>query len=895
MDLQTAAFHSGHDRPLLIAIDQEGGSINSLNADEITQFPSAMGLAASGQPDLAGEVALATAKELRCLGFNWILGPVLDVLPTTKVQALGVRTFGDDPSAVESYGAHMIEGYRNGGLATGAKHFPGYGDTSFPDGSPDNVPCISHTAAQLHQNQLVPFREAIQHHVDAILVGGCAMTGIGKETIPHACLSEKVVTQLLRHELDFKGVVVSECLAMEALCENIGVAQGAVMSILAGCDLTMVCQTYQTQLDALSGLKLGVQTGHIPIELVHAALIRIRSLKDRLTSWDQALHPSGIPTLLELHEPHRELSLKAYNQSVSLIRDDQRNIPALAKMPGGSDILLLTPLIELFPSTLTKRHRGSSHLLKEPMTGQLSAGEDIFQGFGLSLANARKGVLTHTSYSSNGLRPSHEELISRAAAVIMVTADATRNSYQYGVTKHLNMLCKSQQDINGRQKPLLVIAVSSPCDFLTDTDIGTYICLYDFTSPALDVLVGLLAGNALPTGIPPLASVRQKKTPDGNMQPRSRSKSQLWLVEKYDSDRDNTALQRLLEEIPELRNYKGLSSKIFEIHNEVVEANHFVVKNSSIRTLQGFCATYYIKSLSRVYIAACMVNPHRRRMGIGESMCSHAIKWLCENNAPAQIQWCCSFPAFFSGFGIGQEEDFVRVNAWMNQRYANSFLVSEYKAVGVTHDFFSGWTSTATQSHTYSMELNLSTWLSPLDNDSFGFAFEVVEDPSDPWLDDLNHFLEFEDVVQNAINPGPGSHSLETMASAPILLIRQIYNLSASDQPESLVLIAREHKSVAIVAAVIVHFKNSLLSRLFPFRNRQHDCWAGALVVASHLHRDYSVSLTQRLLSFAATTVQRMNCELMVTEGLNSEQMLALSAIGFQEENKWIGAVYERA
>jgi hypothetical protein len=105
----------------------------------------------------------------------------------------------------------------------------------------------------------------------------------------------------------------------------------------------------------------------------------------------------------------------------------------------------------------------------------------------------------------------------------------------------------------------------------------------------------------------------------------------------------------------------------------------------------------------------------------------------------------------------------------------------------VTHDFFSGWTSTATQSHTYSMELNLSTWLSPLVNDSFGFTFEGVEGPSHPWLDDLNHFLEFEDLVQNDITPGPGSQSLESIASAPIPFIREIYNLFTSDQPESLV------------------------------------------------------------------------------------------------------------
>jgi beta-N-acetylhexosaminidase len=109
---------------LAIALDQENGGVNSL-FDEIyiRQFPSAMGLAATGSPELAYEVAKATAQELSSVGVNWIMGPVLDVLTNARNQPLGVRTTGDDPQEVSTYGVSVMKGYKEAGLATCGKHF----------------------------------------------------------------------------------------------------------------------------------------------------------------------------------------------------------------------------------------------------------------------------------------------------------------------------------------------------------------------------------------------------------------------------------------------------------------------------------------------------------------------------------------------------------------------------------------------------------------------------------------------------------------------------------------------------------------------------------------------------------------------------------------------------
>lgn len=128
-ELQRIAHAAGHPVPLLIGVDQENGGVNSL-FDEIyiRQYPSAMGLAATGSTDLAYQVAKATAEEVAACGINLIMGPCLDVLTNARNQPLGVRTTGDDPQEVSAYGVAYMKGYKEAGIATMGKHFPSYGN-----------------------------------------------------------------------------------------------------------------------------------------------------------------------------------------------------------------------------------------------------------------------------------------------------------------------------------------------------------------------------------------------------------------------------------------------------------------------------------------------------------------------------------------------------------------------------------------------------------------------------------------------------------------------------------------------------------------------------------------------------------------------------------------------
>ncbi|KAF7544487.1 hypothetical protein G7Z17_g9905 [Cylindrodendrum hubeiense] len=583
-ELQTIAQKAGHPHPLLIALDQENGGVNSLfDEDYVCQFPSAMGVAATGRAELAYEVTKATATEISACGVNLMLGPVLDVLNNARYQPLGVRATGDDPQEVSQYGLAALKGIRDAGMASCGKHFPSYGNLDFL-GSNLDVPIITQTLEELSLSALVPFRNAIASgKLDAMFIGGCGISSPSMN-VSHACLSDQVVDELLRNDLGFNGVAISECLEMEALSHELGVQNGVVMAVEAGCDLVLLCRAYDVQLEAIKGLKLGYESGIISKERIFTSVRRVLRLKSTCTSWTKALNTPGISLLSQLHPAHLALSRRAYDDSITVIRDKEKLLPLSASMHPGEELLLLTPLIKPLPaSSLTKKllnakdaqhlawtnHDNWSHRDRE--RGAIMSGEGVFREFGKSLARSRNEKLLHTSYTANGVRPVHENLINRASCIIIVTADANRNLYQAGFTKHVDMMCSMLRS-RGQKKQLIVVAVSSPYDFAMDKSIGTYLCTFDFTENALHALARALVGEITPLGTLPGTLRKSKKVL------KSR---QHWLVEEYRPERDASGLDELLRAVhrgsaPDLQFLQTTTAATFQLNNQLISEAHFV-------------------------------------------------------------------------------------------------------------------------------------------------------------------------------------------------------------------------------------------------------------------------------------------------------------------------------
>lgn len=634
--------------PLLIAIDQENGGVNSLYDEVyIRQFPSAMGMAAAGSKKLAKDVARATAQELSSCGINWVLGPVLDVLTNARNQPLGVRSIGDDPQEVSSYGVECMKGYQEAGLATCGKHFPSYGNLEF-FGPPTDVPTITDSLESLSQSALVPFRNAIAGGIDSMMVGGVAMSSSGVNVM-HACLSEQIVRDLLRNEMRFEGVVVSECLEMEALSRNIGISGGTVMAFQAGCDLILTCRSLSVQEEAINGLKAGLDNGMIERFRVQESVQRVLAMKSTYTSWERAFAPLGIDNLTRLQPLHTNLSTAAYNKSITVVRDEKKYLPLSKTIRPGEELLLLTPLVRPLPASANAllHHESSDLSFTDPNfswdpNATVMSGERVFRELGRSLARQRSGKVSHTSYTANGVRPAHETLLSRAGAVIVVTADSGRNKYQNAFAKHISMMCKIAMGPNGqvKEKPCIVIAVSSPFDFAADTSIGTYVCTYDFTETALQAAVKIIYGELAATGTLPGSFGRKHQ---------SKPTRQQWLVENFKEDRDAAALDALLKEAskeatPASTLLKGATSNTFLLRHPTIDEAHFVVRNSTTKQLFGFCATYYSTAAAVGYIAAIVVDPGRRKLSIGHSLHDRAVRALLQHKGAKKFQLGAHIP-----------------------------------------------------------------------------------------------------------------------------------------------------------------------------------------------------------------------------------------------------------
>jgi beta-N-acetylhexosaminidase len=741
----------------------------------ICQFPSAMGLAATGSLEIAFDVAKATATEVSAVGVNMILGPVLDVLTNARYQPLGVRATGDDPQEVSQYGIASMNGYKDAGISTCGKHFPSYGNLDFLGSSLD-MPIITETLEQLSLSALVPFRNAVAAGVDAIMVGGCAIANSGMNVM-HACLSEQVVDDLLRRDLGFDGVVISECLEMDALSHDIGVRGGTVMAVEAGCDLVLLCRSFSVQQEAISGLKIGIENDMVSTERLRKSVRRVLRLKSACTSWQQALNPPGIGLLSTIHESHLALSKKAYDNSITVMRDDDRLLPLSNTLRANEELLLLTPLLKPLPASAATKFLSEQKTTENDRWMDRSAimsGEGVFRELGRSLAKRRHGKLLHTSYTANGVRPTHEHLIERASAIIVVTADANRNLYQNGFTKHVNMM-SSMIRATGKKKSLIVVSVSSPYDFAMDKSISTYLCTYDFTEAAMAALVRVLFGEFVPQGTLPGTIRRSRKV---------QKTRQNWLVETWNAERDSRGLDALIAAVrkaapPETQSpLSGATALSFELFDPAIEEAHFFYRNSSTKALYGFCATYFRDGVG--YIGAIFVDPAKRNLSLGHSLYQRAIRGLQQKNGIRRLRLGIGLPYIYPGV-----PDKTLVN-W----FANN-----------------GWTTqTSTQLHSCVIR-NLPDWSPPDVKQIQRVAVDF----------DLVHGLEhFEELSQHV-----GAYSTWE--------ILELYKIALSDSDACGVLRARSRTDGTLIGSVIICRHGSKLSTYVPFLQSSDSLAGGVL------------------------------------------------------------------
>ena len=277
------------EMPLWVSVDQEGGRVARLKAP-FTEWPPMATLGRAGDPALARRFATALAAELRAVGVTLDFAPVLDVHTNPKNPVIGDRALAERADLVATLGGELIAGLQDAGVAACGKHFPGHGDTSTD--SHLELPLVEHPIERLREVEFVPFREAVRREVATIMTAHVHMPALD-EGVP-ATFSRRIVTGLLREELGYQGVILSDDLEMKAVAASTPVPEGAVRALLAGCDGVLICSgKYDLQAQALEALVKAVESGRLPLKWVEDALLRQRRAKERFLAASPARPAAG--------------------------------------------------------------------------------------------------------------------------------------------------------------------------------------------------------------------------------------------------------------------------------------------------------------------------------------------------------------------------------------------------------------------------------------------------------------------------------------------------------------------------------------------------------------------------------------------------------------------------
>lgn len=264
--------------PAMIAIDEECGKLSRLNHIGL-KTPDAMDIGSSGDPAKAFEIAAEIGAELKDFGINMNLAPVLDVNSNPKNPVIGVRSFGTDPRTVSDFAIAYMKGLQSQGILSCGKHFPGHGDTDTD--SHIGLPVVSKTRKETKKTELVPFRRAIAEGIGAIMSAHVVFPALDPERIP-STLSRPVITGLLRQEMQFSGVIISDCMEMDAVRALYGTPVSVLKGMQAGIDIALICHTPERQLRSAELLERSYRDGSLSMSEARESFDRILQMKSNL-------------------------------------------------------------------------------------------------------------------------------------------------------------------------------------------------------------------------------------------------------------------------------------------------------------------------------------------------------------------------------------------------------------------------------------------------------------------------------------------------------------------------------------------------------------------------------------------------------------------------------------
>ncbi|MRG87829.1 glycoside hydrolase family 3 protein [Salinibacillus xinjiangensis] len=452
---------------LLLTIDQEGGIVTRLQSG--TDMPGNMALGATRSTELTQKVGQAIGEELSALGINMNLAPVIDVNNNPDNPVIGVRSFGSDPQLVADLGVSYVEGLQSTGVAATAKHFQGHGDTAVD--SHLGLPEVPHDKERLLNVELYPFQKAMNAGIDAVMTAHVTFPKIddtkviskkdGTEIALPATLSKKVLTGLMREEMGYEGVIITDALNMNAIADHFGPVDAAIRAVNAGTDIVLMPVGVE---EVASGLLEAVETGEVSEATINDSVQRILTLKvKRGIIKEESPQPldEKIGQAVEIvgSDEHKQVEQEAADQSITMLKNED----VLPLDVNENDKVIV-----------------------------------IGNSFGTSLADAVSSYHENTEYirASGPLSESQLAQLEDAKAVVIGT-------YTYNVSgrsPNSSQMQMVNQVIDESESPVIGIGIRNPYDIMAYPEVDAYLAQYGFRGASFEATAATIFGDNHPTG-----------------------------------------------------------------------------------------------------------------------------------------------------------------------------------------------------------------------------------------------------------------------------------------------------------------------------------------------------------------------------------------------------------
>ncbi len=471
--------------PLLVAADFERGA--SFRIADTTSFPWTMALGAAGSEGFAYREGAVTAREARALGVNWIFAPVVDVNNNPDNPVINIRSFGEDPELVARLGAAFIRGARENGVLTTAKHFPGHGDTATD--THIGLAVIPSDMDRLNRVELVPFRSAIKAGVDSIMTAHIAVPKVTGEPDVPATLSHKILTGLLREQLEFRGLIVTDALEMGGITSRYWTGQAAVLALKAGADMLLLPPDTRVAVDEVVR---AVQRGDLSEERINRSVERILAAKTMVEL--QKVRAVGINPIADIvaAPPNQEFAQTVADRAVTMVKDDKHLLPLNPLSPQKIFSLVLSSDLDpapgaLFQAEMRRRFQDVSTAASDPRMSPELADSIVRNASQADVVVCAALVRVISAKGSVALPQSQDALLSRIIAT---------------------------------SKPVILVSLGNPYILRAVPGVAAYLCTFSYADVSQISAAKALSGEIAVSGKMPVSIPGYSKVGDGLQLPR---------------------------------------------------------------------------------------------------------------------------------------------------------------------------------------------------------------------------------------------------------------------------------------------------------------------------------------------------------------------------------------